>query len=87
MCDPVSLTLAAVGTVAAVALAPKPPKIGAAPTPEKPPQAAKTPGADIYRQQNESANGPAGAGSTFLTGPLGLAPAATNIGSNTLLGA
>lgn len=79
---------AAVGAVAATALAPKPKGPGAPPAPEKPPQQAKAPEMGALRRQNQVAEGGPGmsSNSTLLTGPTGVNPGMLNLGRATLLG-
>lgn len=91
MCEPVSLTyaaLAAAGSYAAVrALSPDMPNMQNT-APGAPPKAgAKQPDTQAMSSANAKASGVnAGPASTFLTGPTGIDPSQLTLGKNTLLG-
>lgn len=80
-----SAALGAISLVAGQKGGGKPPEPGA---PIKPPEAAKTPDADVFRSKNQARGvGGDATGGTMLT-PLGGVPATSlNLGKNTLLGA
>lgn len=86
MCDPVTILSAVAGPLISGLMGgggnnQQAPQLPATPQASKPPAAAAT-----RRQNATAAIGIGGPSSTLLTGAGGVAPGASNLGTNTLLG-
>lgn len=93
MCDPVSLTIAAVGAIGGAALSStmKPPSMPAPQAPPTPstPQAGRSPVTTTIGAGSAAGTGGFGfgtLGNTMLTGARGAVPSPTQLGGTTLLG-
>ncbi len=83
----VSAGVTGLGALGALKTLTTKPKSQAIPTPEKPPQVAKTPERATALATNAANGGRgAGTGSTLLTGASGIDSASLNLGKTTLLG-
>lgn len=87
MCDPVTATTAAFGSLAAMSQMPKPPQM-AAPEPIQQAQQAKRPTDQRTgpRAGTTQQGGMPAPQSTLLTGPTGVDPGMLQLGRSTLLG-